>query len=663
MCGTSAAAPHDRFARFAKSVQDVCAASSYIRSWRDELSLDQGRIVKPRSAQLYRVESTDASGTVRRIKISDGKSASIYLKAHRFALVGKGDDIELDPQRPGRAWVRSKEVASDPIQFLPAFECQESIALGEDRVTISVMEVSSEASLEAYDYLERFHYKTSALNEDDAPRTDYGGRRAVLVAFVDVDGQRRPAGYLELQMPLLMVKPRHDLFNKGFEHPTRAIQWVRWDQHAIKNYVNLIVRVARVVTAPDLRGIGLARVLLNAAKKFAKERWHIGARRPLFMEISAEMLNHVDFVSSAGFRLVGMTEGNAERVLKDLHYMNRGYDISSGIMSLQKRYLTKLQLLCERTGRNFDEALALLKDVLEGRIKANSLTASEWYILKSIIRSRIPYYLCALDDAAEAFLTSALGPSRKPRQALQSDIDPGELKATGLTVRSSYELPRSDTVRTILEAFGLAGDTIRQTILEPFDLTAGPGNIVFVCGASGSGKSMLLRALDADQHLPHVEVSHAGRELPAGGAAWLEPINSDIPLFEHFASKHGPERAMAALNMSGLSEAFVYLKPFNLLSRGQRYRAMLAELCLSRANLWLIDEFGADLDPLSARIVAHNLRRLVVRLKKIAVVAAANHGHYLSALHPTKVVTMRQGARAQVLTLRDYRNEFQRVSK
>ena len=318
--------------------------------------------------QLYRVDGAEASGSSKRLRISNGsENASIHLKAHRFALVGKGDDVEIDPQRLGRAWVGSKEDASDPIQFLPAFESSDEVTLGQDRITIQVTEVGTDVALAAYDYLERFHYKTAALNEDEAPRAETGGRRAVLVAFAEIDGQKQPAGYIELQMPLLMVKPRHDLFNKGFQHPTRPIQWARWDQHAIKSYVNLIVRVARVVTAPDLRGIGLARILLNAAKKFSRERWHIGGRRPIFMEISAEMLNHVDFVSSAGFRLVGSTEGNAERVLKDLHYMNRGYDVSSGIMSLQKRYVTKLRYLCEKTGREFPEALALLRDVIEGR--------------------------------------------------------------------------------------------------------------------------------------------------------------------------------------------------------------------------------------------------------------------------------------------------------
>ena len=610
---------------------------------------------------LYRVDASDPQGSSRRLKLSGSASAIVHYTTHRFALVGKGDDVELDATHVGRAYIPSKEDADDRIPFAPAFEAQETVKLGKETISIKLREIASDTELQAYEYLERFHYKTSALNDEDTARAETGGRRAVLVAFARVDGAWHPAGYIELQMPLLMVKPRHDLFNHGFQHETRPIQWARWDQHAIKSYVNLIVRVARVVTAPDLRGIGLARILLTAAKSYSKERWHIGGRRPIFMEISAEMLNHVDFVSSAGFRKVGVTEGNAERVLKDLHYMNRGYDVSSGIMSLQKSYVKKLRQLCDRTGRNFDEVLALLRSVIEGKVLANSLNASEWYMLKSVIRSKIPYYLCPLDKSAEAFMHRTLGAVRRPKMALENVGDAGLLKVEELSVRTAFDLPPSDTVRTVLEAFGLVGQSIRQTILEPFSLAASPGNIIFVAGSSGSGKSMMLRSLDSEINQPHVETTFRTRQLPLGGAAWLEPINSDQPIIEYFAEKWGPERAMAALNLAGLSEAFVYLKPFALLSRGQRYRAMLAEMCLSRANLWLIDEFGADLDPMSARIVAHNLRRLVVRLKKIAVVAAANHGHYLSALHPTRVITLRNGRPAQIFTYRDFRDELRSV--
>ena len=610
---------------------------------------------------LYRADASDPQGSSRRLKLNDGKSAVIHYVTHRFALVGKGDDVELDVAHPGRAYVPSKERTDDRIPFAPAFEAVENVKLGKDVISIKLREIVSDVDLRAYEYLERFHYKTSTLNGEEGTRLDTGGRRAILVAFAKVDGSWHPAGYVELQMPLLMVKPRHDLFNLGFRHGDRPIQWARWDQHAIKSYVNLIVRVARVVTAPDLRGIGLARILLNAAKTYSKERWHIGGRRPIFMEISAEMLNYVDFVSSAGFRKVGVTEGNADRVLKDLHYMNRGYDVSSGIMSLQKSYVTKLKRLCDRTGKNFEDVLKLLRSVIEGKVHTNSLSTSEWYLLKSVIRSKIPYYLCPLDDSAESFLRCALGPMRRPKLLLEGSDNAGDLRVEKLSVRSSFDLPSSDTVRTILEAFGLVGETIKQTILEPFSLSASPGNIIFVAGSSGSGKSMMLRSLDSELALPHVTVTFEDRQLPRGGAAWLEPIKSDQPIIEYFAERWGPERSMAALNLAGLSEAFVYLKPFALLSRGQRYRAMLAGLCLSRANLWLIDEFGADLDPMSARIVAHNLRRLVVRLKKIAVVAAANHGHYLSALHPTRVITLRHGAPAQIFTYRDFRDELRSV--
>jgi ABC-type ATPase with predicted acetyltransferase domain len=61
---------------------------------------------------------------------------------------------------------------------------------------------------------------------------------------------------------------------------------------------------------------------------------------------------------------------------------------------------------------------------------------------------------------------------------------------------------------------------------------------------------------------------------------------------------------VAALNKVGLSEAFVYLRPYRLLSRGQQYRARLAALTLGSASVWLMDEFCADLDPFTARVVA-----------------------------------------------------------
>src|SRR5262249_25744245 len=148
-------------------------------------------------------------------------------------------------------------------------------------------------------------YKTaiSLSDEDEGEKQetiDFGGRKAILLCYLKTGTRWQGVGYIELQMPLLMVKPRHELFNHPFQHPTRPIHWEKWDLEAMKKFVNTIVRIARVVTSPEFRGLGLSRILIGAAIHFSRERWHIAGRRPLFMEISAEMLKYLDFVSSSG---------------------------------------------------------------------------------------------------------------------------------------------------------------------------------------------------------------------------------------------------------------------------------------------------------------------------------------------------------------------------
>ena len=95
-----------------------------------------------------------------------------------------------------------------------------------------------------------------------------------------------------------------------------------------------------------------------------------------------------------------------------------------------------------------------------------------------------------------------------------------------------------------------------------------------------------------------------------------------------------------------------------MLSRGQQYRAMIAELLLRDEEVWLLDEFCTDLDPITAKTVAHNLRKQVIATGRIAIVAGANHAHYVDALRPTKVLMLRSGDRAGWLSFKEYQNEF-----
>ncbi len=94
------------------------------------------------------------------------------------------------------------------------------------------------------------------------------------------------------------------------------------------------------------------------------------------------------------------------------------------------------------------------------------------------------------------------------------------------------------------------------------------------------------------------------------------------------------------LGLAGLSEARLYLRPFSQLSAGQQYRAMLAALMWSGANVWIADEFMSALDPLSAAAVASKIAK-VVRAQRIALVVAAPHSHlFLEDLRPDMVIRL-----------------------
>ncbi|TPN59650.1 ATP-binding cassette domain-containing protein [Mesorhizobium sp. B1-1-4] len=613
----------------------------------------------------YTVTNTVPKGPKKQLSVTEGKKSTIFLSVPRFACVGKGDLIAIDASHPQNVFCQSSESPDDLIRIAPHFERSESATVGALDFAIQITEVNKQEDIESLGFLEQFHYKSIVADDEQddflGRRTKavaVGGRRGILLLYLRVSGAWLAAGYIELQMPLMMCKPRHDLFSNPFAHGTRPIHWAKWDQHAIKKYVNAIVRIARIVVHPDYRGLGLSRLLISAAKEFCSARWHIGGRRPLFMEISAEMLNYVDFVSSSGFKFVGRTEGNASRIISDLIAMRRGYDVSSGIMSLQKKYLSVIEEYSRSTGITVDEALTRLQSILAMEEPAEALTASEWAAFRKVVRQPIPYYLCGLDKDAQNYLQTHI-PSAAPHASKQPfRVSSAAVDLKMLSVRSSFMVPQTKNVRMITSAFGLSGERVDALIVPPMSIKASAGNIVFVVGVSGSGKSALLKAIDPETSLRGgtLEVRFQGNRSYSAG--WLVPLPEDVPIFDYFAGRYSPENAFTALSKVGLSEAFALIKPFRMLSRGQQYRAMLADLLLRQEQVWLLDEFCADLDPITARIVAHSFRRHVMSSGRIAFVVAANHAHYIDALRPTHVLRLRTGADAKLTSYKEYRDEL-----
>lgn len=619
-----------------------------------------------KTVKTYSVVSSTPKGHYKNITVRGGDEAPVTLRVHRFAVVGKGDQIRFGAAGNNRVFVVAKDEKEPDIPLTPLFSVDESVSIGKEKFEIRIREINSESDMRALEFLEQFHYKTNnslheKTQEDETKSVtaSVGGRRAVLYASIKFGKRWLPAGYIDLQMPLMMCKPRHQIFSHPFDHPERNIRWERWDQRAMKDYLNTIVRIGRVVVSPELRGLGITRRLIKSAKVFSAERWHIGGARPIFMEISAEMLSHIDFVSSSGFSFIGKTEGNISRVLKDMQSMARAPGGEFGIMSLQRKYFRVLEDYCKTLQISFDEGL----DILRRKIEKNqdALTTGEWAVLRSVIRNPIPYYLCPLDDYATNYLRAAIK-ARAPAEELAINKVEFSAKSTqininNLSIRATYRIPETRSTKIVMDAFGLKGDTIYADLVQNMSVKASNGNIIFVVGTSGSGKSVFLNSLDPDKTLDgNLTIKRTGSMKHSAG--WLRPLREDAPVFEVLAEKFSPEKAFIALSRVGLSEALAFIKPFWMLSRGQQYRAMLADLLLRDEEVWLLDEFCSDLDPITAKIVAHNLRKQVIATGRIAFIAAANHIHYLDALRPTKVLMLRSGDEPAWLSFKEYQDEF-----
>lgn len=602
-----------------------------------------------RSEREYFVLRTSAKQDSKRV-VLDGVSGQTEICLHRYALVGPGDRIRVREGLQRRVWL----VSADPnhtIPIFPGFEEEHIIPFAGEDVALRIIEPSTAEDHLDYAELEGFHYRGLDFNASEkGVKKGVGGRRVVLLAKLYIDSRWVSVGYIELQMPLLMAKPRHVAFDRPFQHPS-GVQWDAWKRGG-QDHVNRLVRIARTVIHPEYRGGQLSAKLVHAAMQFSRKRWHIAGQRPLFLEISAEMLRHIDFVSRCGFHYLGETEGNRARVAKDLNSIRRGAKGESGIMSVQRKYYAAFEEYRRLTGETFEALQARVAELLALADPFAAMTKDEWLALRPVIRSPIPYYVVGLDDVADAYVREAALP--KPHKEVPSRV--GRLEKVELRnteIWSNYEIPQSEYNRLVMSSFGISTERLTQRLTGAVDLSVSPGSVVFVAGASGCGKSLFLANLDPNWSRETITVR--GEIVPQSyKAGWLRPFPMNAPLFGYLAERHGAERAFDALARVGLSEALLFLKPFEMLSRGQRYRAMLADLILGDDDVWLIDEFCSDLDPLSARIVASRLHKTVRKEGRIAFVAAANHGHFIKALRPSRVLVLRTGREAIVGTGKDY---------
>ena len=187
---------------------------------------------------------------------------------------------------------------------------------------------------------------------------------------------------------------------------------------------------------------------------------------------------------------------------------------------------------------------------------------------------------------------------------------------------------RSERARVVAGMFGVkegSGFGVQGSEVET-ELELRAGTVTLITGASGGGKSTLLRALRTKCSRLWVDVGEI--DLP------------QVPVVDCFESDE-LEEVLAMLGRVGLGEVWTYLRTPAELSEGQRWRLRLA-LGLwrlrGRDGVLVADEFCSVLDRISARVVARCLRKTIDAEPRVAAVVASAHDDLERALMPNVLI-------------------------
>jgi GNAT superfamily N-acetyltransferase len=306
-------------------------------------------------SQVMKITRIRTDKIKKYIELDDGTT----LTGTRSTRVREGDEVQYGS---GRYFVVCHNGLA---QIVPAYCRSELIQIGDFRIALKIKEPTTEEELIGMHLLERYHYLTGNPL-----------RLSTLVATTPVDSNfPRVIGYVLMTSAFHSCAPRNKLARQLFSK-SLVPSW-------------FAVRIARVVTHPEFRGLGLATLMFRHTIEFCRDHWSLAGGKPLLCEVVAEMFKYVPFARSAGMTYLGDTSGesvsyaiNNEGQLKVPH---KSYGLESSYELYHKRFAS----LAEKLSLSTEELLRLVRS-------PESLTAEQKIELFPLLRSRKPFWCIGL---------------------------------------------------------------------------------------------------------------------------------------------------------------------------------------------------------------------------------------------------------------------------
>lgn len=200
-----------------------------------------------------------------------------------------------------------------------------------------------------------------------------------------------------------------------------------------------------------------------------------------------------------------------------------------------------------------------------------------------------------------------------------------------------------------------------QTILSGINLELEKGELAFIVGRTGSGKSSLLKTLYADLPLRLGEINIAGFELHKIKYKEVPLLRRKLGIifqdFQLFADRTVGENLLFVMKATGwedrtkmkkrLAEVLIQVglgsvenKMPHQLSGGEQQRIVIARALLNEPLLLIADEPTGNLDP----EVSDGIFKLFLEINRNGTaILMATHNHTIIGNHPARIFKCEQG--------------------
>ena len=180
-------------------------------------------------------------------------------------------------------------------------------------------------------------------------------------------------------------------------------------------------------------------------------------------------------------------------------------------------------------------------------------------------------------------------------------------------IERKSKVSKSFRVQSVLDRFDLSLGNTKEVFSGEFNLPDS-WNVVVIVGGSGTGKTTIANELfDSDNCITEFN--------------WTEDS-----ILDNFSDKLKLDDILSTLSSVGFNTSHSYIKPFHVLSNGEKMRVNLARAILER-DFIVFDEFTSVVDRPVAKIASLCVSKNIKKHKK-KFVAVACHYDILEWLEP-----------------------------